>query len=400
MSFKPEGCTPDQARNLLFESWEPTPAIETIPVQEANGRVLAHDEYSKINLPHTRSSCLDAVAVRSADFSNGIPDTSNWKLGVDYARADTGDDFDDAFDAVIAIENVDLSKGYPVFDIDEMPEPGDRINPQGATLEKGELLVSGHTVLHPNSVATLAMGGHSEIEVLKRPRIGFIPTGSELIAIGDVQERGQAFDCNSMMAKMLLGEYGAEAAAYPIVKDDREALAKSLDDALETQDIIILNGGSSKGSEDFNRPLIEERGGNLLDHWMLCAPGRPLCAGIVKGKVVLVIPGPPVGALNVLEYLVSTIVDRWYDIKTRRQTVRAILTEDVVGPEHMQIFVAANISRSWDGALYATPLFFRQNMASAMSADGYLYSPLGSSFIPAGTEVEVSVFGSRLQLFS
>lgn len=93
-----------QVLETLFQQWTPVYKTETIPVEEALGRVLVHDQFSQVSIPVVRASAMDGVAVSSARFQSGPPDTSNWKPGVDFCRADTGDDFDDLFDAVIPIE--------------------------------------------------------------------------------------------------------------------------------------------------------------------------------------------------------------------------------------------------------------------------------------------------------
>lgn len=98
-----------QVLEALFQQWHPVEKTEIIPVKEALGRVLVHDQLSQVTIPVVRASAMDGVAVSSAGFQDGPPDTSNWKLGEDFCRADTGDDFDDRFDAVIPIEQADLS---------------------------------------------------------------------------------------------------------------------------------------------------------------------------------------------------------------------------------------------------------------------------------------------------
>lgn len=109
MKFDMEkSVTRAQALALMKEHWHFTSEREPVPLEDCLGRVTAENIYSVNTLSVFRSSCMDGVAVRSADFANGMPDTSGWINGRDFVRADTGDDFPDAFDTVIAIENVIL----------------------------------------------------------------------------------------------------------------------------------------------------------------------------------------------------------------------------------------------------------------------------------------------------
>ena len=128
------------ALELLFAQWSPEERTETVPLTEAAGRVLAQDQFAKYDLPVVRASTMDGVAVKSERFLEGMPDTSDWKLGVDFVRADTGDDFDDAFDTVIAIENVELlPEGGIRFPKPVNARKGFNVKGRGADLRAGAI---------------------------------------------------------------------------------------------------------------------------------------------------------------------------------------------------------------------------------------------------------------------
>ena len=161
---------------------DPVSQTETIPVEAALGRVLTRDQYAQATIPVARASAMDGVAVCAVRFGQGMPDTAGWKLGVDFCRTDTGDDFDDRFDAVIPIERVQISeKGQLTILGDMQVRPGDNIRPRGSAIRTGELVARKHRQLRPFDLACLAMGGIAQVEVYRRPRVAFIPTGSELV---------------------------------------------------------------------------------------------------------------------------------------------------------------------------------------------------------------------------
>ena len=128
----------EEALADFFAAWEPARSVEYVALDDAVGRVLACDLASTNTLPVVRASSFDGIAVKSAAFANGMPDTSSWKPGVDYVRADTGDDFPDAFDAVVMIEKAVVREdGSVTFDDDVTVEPGSGVRPAGSTLRAG-----------------------------------------------------------------------------------------------------------------------------------------------------------------------------------------------------------------------------------------------------------------------
>ena len=130
-------ATRAQAMETLFQKWEAQSGTETISLDDALGRVLVEDVYSQVSIPVVRASSMDGVAVPSERFENGIPDTSDWKLGEDFCRADTGDDFDDKFDAVIPIEQVTLTpEGVLTIKPDVTVKQGMNVRPRGSIINK------------------------------------------------------------------------------------------------------------------------------------------------------------------------------------------------------------------------------------------------------------------------
>ena len=238
----------------LIKRWHPRRLTELVPVDQALGRIPARDVRARVTLPVVRASAGDGVAVRSADFAQGMPDTAGWVQGRDFVRADTGDDFDDAFDAVIMIEDVTLTpEGGIAIREGVRVTPGSGVRPAGSTVKAGERLAQAGLPLRPRDLAGLEMGGVEEVEVWRRPVAAFIPTGSELIPPGTPLSRGKTYDTNSLLVRETLRELGAEPLIFPIVPDVYEDMAQALDRALDRADLVILGGGSSKGDEAASR---------------------------------------------------------------------------------------------------------------------------------------------------
>ena len=202
----------------LFALWHPDLPAETVSVEDALGRVTAGECRSRLNLPVVRASSGDGIAVDSERFRDGVPDTSGWEMGRDFVRADTGDDFDDRFDAVIMIEDVDIGEGGRLRIRDGVTvRKGDNVRPSGSTVREGELLAPKHVPLRPRDLACLHLGGVWDVPVLRKPAVAFIPTGNELVPPRSAVVRGKNVDTNSVLARTSLQLLGAEPLLYPIV---------------------------------------------------------------------------------------------------------------------------------------------------------------------------------------
>ena len=391
-----EHVTKERALELLFSAWTPERRTETVPIDNAFGRVLARDYFALHGIPVVRASAMDGVAVASERFRDGVPDLSGWRPGEDYVRADTGDDFDDKFDAVIRIEDVTiLPEGGLKLREGITVTPGMSVRGPGSTFQAGTKLTNKGLPLRATDLAALAMGGITEVEVYRRPRIGFIPTGSELIPAGAPLKRGCNYDTNSIIAKHILADLGAEPVCYPIVRDDRALLKPALDKALAECDAVVIDGGSSKGEEDYNTRLLESEG-KLLLHWVLAGPGRPVGIAVCSGKPVINLAGPPVGMLFGMNWCIRAVVCSFLGLPVpERESVRATLTADLRCAPRFDFLNLVEVLRDGD-KYYAEPRDRGKTpLPVILTANALFVSPAGESFYAAGTEIEVELLRDR-----
>lgn len=384
----------EEALELLWENWRPTPRIAECDVTEAEGYVLAENQYAAFSIPVVRASGMDGIAVRYEDFANGLPDTSGWTEGREYVRADTGDDFDDAYDTVIPIERVTiLDSGGLSLDAELKVEKGMYVLGKGSMLWEGQLLAEKGTRLAGRHLAALAAGGVRSVPVIKKPKVGFIPTGSELIPAGNTPRRGQNIDSNSILANSMLREMGAEPVCYPIVKDRQGELAEALDKAVSQCDIVILNGGSSKGKEDFNTGLLRARG-TLLCHGVAAVPGRPMGVAVIDGKAVINVAGPSMAAFYGLDWMLRAMVCGWLGTPLpKRPAVQAELLEDFPAPPFLERLAFVRLIEK-EGRYFAMPHGRgEKGRPHAMSANGVFVSALGKGGYKKGDVIEVEWLG-------
>ena len=394
LSSLPKMTPKEEIRAELIRRWNPPKKTEIVELDDAIGRVLAEDLFAAVQLPVYRCSAMDGVAVKSSMFADGLPDPASMQIGEDFVRADTGDDFPDAFDAVIRIEEVTLDEEQQhilKFAPDTKVKEGTGVRGSGVFVQNGELLVKAGTVLTASDLTAIAVGGLTQVPVIRKPVVAFIPTGSELVPVGTTPQRGEMIDCNSVLMKHSLRELGAEPWMHPIVKDNKEQLRKAFSEALEAgADIVILNGGSSKGSEDFNVKVLGEFG-ELLYHQVSTVPGRPMAAAAGDGFIGIVQPGPAAGCFNVLQWLMMPLIAHYYGIaETKPLTVRAKVLKDLPGPKPMDLLMKLHVEMDEEGNYIASPLAnHHATIPQLFQTEAYFYHPKGTDLIPAGSEIEV-----------
>ena len=381
----------EDALALLFSRWTPVRRTETIPLAEADGRVLGEDRYADWDLPVVRASLMDGIAVRSSLFADGLPDTSAWQPGRDYVRADTGDDFPDEFDAVIAIEDVTVGENGGIRLAEGLAvKAGDNIKGRGADVRRGDLLLSSGTVLTPRDLAVLGAAGSAEIPVIVRPRVAFLPTGSELIPVGTPLRRGQNYDTNSLMAAPMLRRMGAEPVMHEIVPDEPEEIRRAFLELLPQSDIVLVNAGTSKGAEDYCAKLLEEQG-DVLFHGVAAVPGRPMSMAVVNGRAVINLSGPTPAAFHSIYWAVRPIICYALGLPAPEpRTVRAVLTGPIRTQAELSKMCPVRLERK-DGIVLGHPVDLHGPRTASLTAEGIYLTKPGEAPLSAGDEITVEL---------
>ena len=384
--------TREKALTDFFQEWEPQRTEELVGLTDCIGRVLSRDLFSSVTLPICRSSACDGIAVRSSDFSNGVPDTSSWQPGVNYIRADTGDDFPDSYDAVIMIEQAHIQpNGSVILDKTVRVSPGTNVNPSGSTISSGQFLLPAGHLMRPTDVAALCMGGISVVPVRKKPLVAFVPTGNELVAAGVHPRRGEMIESNVIMVTHMLEQYGAEVLAFPIIRDDPSALEEAFTEALNVADVVVINGGSAVGSEDFNVRMIEKCG-YVIHHYIAAAPGRPLMMAVAAGKPVIDLPGPIIAAFYGTTWCLQAIVKRILDIPmTKRQTITATVATPASAHPSIAMLQRWNVTRTDAGYVARYCNFQKGETAAALTSNALRVSPLGEKNLEIGQQIKLEL---------
>jgi putative molybdopterin biosynthesis protein len=402
-----------QAKSRLDEALEATGragvlGIEEIPLDEhALGRVLAKPVWATLSSPHYHASAMDGYAVRSENTVSASPAFPvDLSISTQAGYVDTGDPLPSWADAVIPIENVELVQIIsPLVDEPLNPSfiriraavtPWSHVRLMGEDIVATQLVLpDGHT-LRPVDLGAIAASGHATIHVARKPRVAIIPTGSELVPIGHPLKAGDIIEYNSIaLAAQVIG-WGANATRYPITVDDYDLLCQRVQEAALEHDLILLNAGSSAGSEDFSARVVEKLG-DLLVHGVAVRPGHPVIFGMIGKKPnqipIIGVPGYPVSAILTGEIFVEPLIARWLGRPPHVPlTLKARLTRKVTSPAGDDDYMRLAVGRVGE-QLLAAPLSRGAGViTSLVRADGITVLPRGVQGLPAGSEVNVNLY--------
>ena len=362
---------------------------ERVPIQDALGRITAEPVWAARSVPHYDASAMDGVAVRSAD-TVGASETSPLTLALPEQAAwvDTGDPLPDGFDAVIMIEVV-RRLSVSAIEIRSPVPPYNHIRPLGEDIVEAELLLPQNHRLRPADLGACAAAGVTRISIRPKPTVAIIPTGNELVDISANPKPGDIVEFNSIVLASMLTEWGADPTRLPPVPDDPNLLKDAIGQAVARFDIVLVNAGSSAGTEDYTAGSIEELG-DLVIHGVAIRPGHPIALGIVQNKPVIGIPGYPVSAVIACELFAQPIVES----KLGRPAdpapvVTATMTRRVHSPMGEDEFLRVRLGQVGD-KLVAAPLQRGAGVINSLvRADGIARVPRNSEGVEAGGHISV-----------
>lgn len=370
---------------------------ELVSVQNAFGRITARAVYAAICAPHYAASAMDGIAVHAKDTFGATETTPVRLTPQQYMVVDTGDPVPEDCDAVIMVEDIVRGEDESVT-IYAAAAPWQHIRQIGEDICAGEMILASYMEVTPAAIGAMIAGGVLEIEVIKKPVIGIIPTGDEIVAPCADPKPGDILEFNSSIFSAMVQEWGAEAKTYPIVPDRFDAIREMVARAADECDIVLLNAGSSAGREDYSVSVIRELG-DVVYHGIAIKPGKPAILGLRGAVPILGVPGYPVSGIIVIEELLKPLVAEWFHSNTAPvQLATATLTRPVVSGLKYQEFVRVRMGEV-GGKLTASPLSRGAGVVSSfMKADGILEVPQGTEGYEAGEEVQVRLLSTPEKL--
>ncbi|MDO8871821.1 MAG: molybdopterin molybdotransferase MoeA [Methanoregula sp.] len=373
---------------------------ETVPVESVAGRILAADVTADTDIPGFDRSVVDGYAVRAADTAGAgeaIPALLHCTGWISMGRQDTklavgpgtcayiptGGVLPAGADAVVMVEYTEEAADTVL--VKKAVSHSENVLLRNEDFKQGETVFSSGRRISPQDAGVLAACGCAAVTVAKKPVVGIISTGNELVPVTAVPEPGQVRDANASMLAAYLMEYGCIPRVYGIIADEREAFEAILARAVPECDVVLLSGGSSKDDRDMTAAVIATMG-TVLVHGIAIAPGKPTIIGRIAEKPVFGLPGHPASAFVVLIAIVRPLLDRMLGIsRPIQRTARATLTINIPSQRGREEYVRVRVEKG-----VATPLFGKSGLLNTLiRSDGLICIPAGSEGLEQGSMVEV-----------
>lgn len=369
---------------------------ELVSIFEALNRVTAEPIFAKISNPHYNAAAMDGIALE-ASVTYGAHERNAVILeeGNDFVYVDTGDYIDSAYNAVVMIEDV-YPEGEGRISIMKSSYPWEHVRVVGEDIAVGDMVLPSNHRISPVDIGAIISAGITEVSVLNRKRVGILPTGTEIVNPGEPLSPGKIIDSNSRVFENMVLEAGGLPKRYDPVIDDRDLLRNAILKLVEENDIVVINAGSSAGSEDYTVGLIRELG-EVYVHGVAIKPGKPTIIGKIDGKPVIGIPGYPVSAFISFKEFVVPLIEQGEKVK-REKTVEAVLSKRIVSALKHKEYVRIKLGRVGE-RLIATPLSRGAGVTmSLVKADGLLSIPKSVEGLEAGSAVLVERLHSLEQI--
>lgn len=367
---------------------------EDIMVTDGLNRVTALPIFAKRSVPHYHGAAMDGYAVEaSRTFGASDVRPIRLKIGVDAFAVDTGDPLPEGTNAVIMIEYV-FPVGDDEIEIRSAAYPWQHVRKVGEDIVLGELIIPERQLLKPADLGALLAAGITRITVYMKPLVWIQPTGSELVPPSKVDDLrpGDIVEFNGTMLKALVEECGAVGILQGIIPDEGDYIRKAIKAACESDvDVVLVNAGSSAGSEDYTAYIIEELG-KVFVHGVTMMPGKPVVLGEVQGKPVVGIPGYPVSALLAFDHFVRPLLWHLQGVwPPAKQSVEALVGRKIASKLGLDEFVRVILGRV-AGRLVAMPIQRGAGIITSLTrADGIVAIPQEQEGLQDGEIVKVEL---------
>lgn len=384
---------------------------ETVSLANSTGRILAGDIQSDIDLPDFARSIMDGFAVKgSSTFgaSEGNPAYLNVKGSVamgestdltvgsgEAVRISTGGMLPGGTDSVVMIEHTEAIDDATI-EVYRSVAPGQNMIEVGEDIKKAETALRGGRRIRPQEAGMLAALGIQEVPVYKKPTIGIISTGDEIVSVSQKPGPGQIRDINTYTLMGLVRDLDARAVSYGIVRDDYHDLQSVCTRAMSQCDMILVSGGSSVGARDFTIDVITAMpDSEILFHGVSISPGKPTILARVQDKAFWGLPGHVVSAMVVFSRIVKPFIHRisgLSDETEQKIRLRARLSRNLASAQGRVDFVRVRLIQEKDG-LRAEPILGKSGLINTMvKADGLVAIGMNTEGLEKGTEIEVIPF--------
>ena len=383
----------------------PTLAVEQVELRDALGRVLAQDVVADSDLPPFNRSQMDGYAVRAADT---LPAPVRLRIAGESAagrgwheqleeghavRIMTGAPVPDGADSVQQVELTHELKDGTVVELLESVELGKSIVPRGSEIKEGETVLTAGTTINAAMMAVLAAFGYAKVDVFRRPRVGVLATGSELVRVDKKPGQDQIRDSNNYSIGAYAELAGAVVERLPLTGDESSLLQQQIREAAERCNVIVTSGGVSMGVYDVTKSALKELDAEIFFERVALRPGKPtVFARLPNGTLVFGLPGNPVSVsvtFNLFARVALLAMQGATEPALKHET--AALARSVKGTSERESYLPAQLTINDDGQLIAFPLKWggSSDFVAFAVATALVIVPANVQVVEAGSLVSV-----------
>ncbi len=367
-------------------------------IEAALGRILAHDVMNHGPVPAAARSAMDGYAVRCADADAGRRLSAKAEIRIGQPagagltpgcaiRVSTGGLLPEGCDAVVPAEHV--AEHADGIVVEQAPTPGQHIVARGSDLEAGSTLLRAGRHLRCSDIGLLAAIGRDCVNVYRRPQIGVLSTGNEIVPPGREALPWQTYDSNRYVVGAALTAWGALPVQFPLVRDDPGELRRALQRALAACDGVVLSGGSSISDHDVTAAAVRSiPGAQVAVHGVKMKPGRPALLASAGTKPIIGLPGNPTAAFIALCVLARPLVRRLAGIESDAiDSPSYSVGNPIVGKRGWDCFVPVAVDREF---VYPLPMC-SSHVGTFAGAAGFVHVPPTSAQLEVGSRVSVTL---------
>ena len=395
----------DEAQDIIKDLFDKycNAQSEEINCEDAYGRVLYNDVYSRMDFPPFDKALKDGFAILSEDSYGACEESPNTLEIIDFLEAgsitdkkvekgkcveiSTGAAIPEGANAVVMVEYSE--KFDDKVNLLTTATPSQDIAKKGSDIEEGNLILKKGDVLNPGKIGVLLSQGFKTIEVFKKPTVGVISSGNEIMMQGEELPFGKIYDVNGNMIKNDAVSCGADAKFLGVVRDDYDQVKEKIQESLKDVDILLCSGGTSAGLGDVIKHVMDELG-EVYIHGISVQPGKPTIVGVIDEKLVIGLPGNPVSALMIFNAFVAPPLTKCVGIEKdfEQKVIRGVMTRRIHSPVGRMQYQLVKVNGS-----KIQPIFKDSGaIFSLSSADGYVKVEKSVELLDEGEEVEVYLF--------
>lgn len=397
-------------------------ALESIqvPIVDATEMVLAEDIIAMSDIPPFQNSAMDGYAIRARDTAGASPDSPAYLQIVDTVAAGsvgsvpvgerqavrimTGAPMPEGADTVVRFEETDevarATGEYPdvsrtTVGIHRPMKVHENVREPGEDIRSGTVVLRREQRLRPAEVGVLASLNYATVAVHRRPKVGILSTGDEVIDIGPELQPGQIRNSNSYTIASMVHRYGGSPILLGVAKDSTGDLVNRLNSA-EKPDMYVTSGGVSLGDYDMVKDVLQSEG--QVEIWQVrMKPGKPLAFGLIGSTPLLGLPGNPAAALVSFEQFGRPAILKMLGrTEVTIPEVTATLTESLANNGRRRHFVRGILTESEQGfQVRSTGIQGAAILSAVVQSNCFLIVPETCDYIEAGSQVQVQLIDQQ-----